>query len=391
MPFDHWEKVADRLDRLLPRDVRTQFLRLAGERGRLEAIFNALREGVLVTDEANRFVTFANRAAARFLGLDAAGSMHLALASLAPGLDFTPLLPSPGEPGAQTAREVEIFRPVHRFLEVYASPLAEPAHGKRSGGTLLLLRDVSRERDDARELLESERLNAIVLLAAGVAHEIGNPLNSLGIHLQLLGREIAPLPEETRQPLEELLEVAKGEIARLDSILTQFLKALRPSAPACKALSLPQAVEETLETLAAEIADRGVAVEVVPPPKDLPDAWADAGQVAQAFYNVVHNALQAMGEGGKLTVSFETSPHRVSVTFADDGPGIPEETMGSLFEPFATTKKRGNGMGLVIVQRIMRDHGGNVVLESSPAGTRVTLAFQSEGPQMLLRGENAAP
>ena len=172
--------------------------------------------------------------------------------------------------------------------------------------------------------------------------------------------------------------------------MTQFLKALRPSVPACKALSLPQAVEETLGTLAAEIADRGVEVEVAPPPKDLPDAWADAGQVAQAFYNVVHNALQAMGVGGKLAVSFETSPHRVSVTFADDGPGIPEETMGSLFEPFATTKKRGNGMGLVIVQRIMRDHGGNVVLESSPAGTRVTLAFQSEGPQRLLRGETAA-
>jgi len=387
MPSAHWEKVAERIDRLLPRDVRTQFVRLAGEHGRLEAVFNALREGVLVTDETNRFVTFANRAAARFLGLSGTGSMHCPVDSLAPGLDFTPLLPSPGEPGAQTAREVEIFRPFHRFLEVYASPLAEPAGAGKGGGTLLLLRDVSRERDDARELLESERLNAIVLLAAGVAHEIGNPLNSLGIHLQLLSREIASLDGDARQPLEELLDVAKGEIARLETILTQFLKALRPSAPACRALSLPQAVEETLGTLAAEIADRGVEVDVAAPPKDLPDAWADPGQAAQAFYNVVHNALQAMGEGGKLAISFAAAPHRVSVTFADDGPGIPEETMGSLFEPFATTKKRGNGMGLVVVQRIMRDHGGNVVLESSASGTRVTLAFQSEGPQMLLRGE----
>jgi len=382
------DKFLDRLARLDAGDVQAQFLRLAAEKGLLETIFHSLREGLLVLDP-ERHITFANRAACRMFGIpDDPRKTPRTLDGLAPDVDWAGLFTEATAPQGMATREIEVFRPQHRYLEIYLAPLAPgPGNDAPRGqtGAVLLLRDVTRDRDSARELIESERLNAIVLLAAGVAHEIGNPLNSLGIHLQLLEREIDGLPEsDDRESLASHVRIAKSEIARLDRILSQFLKALRPGNPDCKAMPLPPALRETLATLETEIADRGIAVAVADPPASLPDAWADATQVQQAFYNVIRNAIQAMDSGGRLDISFGTTRHMVWVAFRDNGPGIPSDRMGELFQPFSSTKRNGHGMGLMIVQRILRDHGGNVVLETSPAGTRIQLNFQCDGPRMLL-------
>ena len=378
----------ERLDRLDPSSVQAQFLRLASERGRLETIFHALREGILVLDAKGR-VAYANRAAGRLLGLNESAAIGQPMSRWIEEVDWQGLsrMDEP-EWGRMASREIEIFYPEHRFLEMYLAPLDSPEENGRPG-VVMILRDVTRERDQAAELVESERLNAVLMLAAGVAHEIGNPLNSLGIHMQLMDRELRSLPEESRAPLQELLTVARGEIGRLDRILSQFLKAIRPSLPNFERGALPEIVAETLETLAAEIHDRQVVVEVEPP-DDLPQAWVDRAQARQAFFNVIRNAIQAMAGGGVLRISYATSERLVGIVFQDTGPGMDPDRMGDLFQPFETSKASGHGMGLMIVQRIVRDHGGTVMVDSLPGGTRIQLNFRRDDQRIRLLAPPAA-
>ena len=376
-----WNKLIERLDKLDSGSVQAQFLRLASERGLLETIFHALREGIVVLDPEGR-IGYANRGACRLLGLDETTVTGQPLQRYIPGIEWERLLRLEEKEWARIAsREIEISYPEHRFLAIYLAPLENPADPRP--GAVIILRDVTRERDHAAEIVESERLNAVLMLAAGVAHEIGNPLNSLTIHLQLMDRELRGLPEDQREPLKELLDVARGEIERLDRILSQFLKAIRPSLPNFEPSSLPEIVAETLETLTAEIRDRKVVVEMEPA-EGLPTAWADRGQVRQAFFNVIRNAIQAMAGGGVLRISFAAAARLVGVVFRDTGPGIPSGQMSELFEPFRTTKADGHGMGLMIVQRIVRDHGGTVLIDSRPGGTRIQLNFQRDDQRIRL-------
>ena len=376
-----WNKLIERLDKLDPGSVQAQFLRLAAERGLLETIFHALREGILVLDAAGRIV-YANRGACRLLGLDEATAPGQPMGRYIREIEWGSLLRLDEQEWARMAsREIEISYPEHRFLAIYLAPLENPADGRT--GAVMILRDVTQDRGRAEEVVESERLNAILMLAAGVAHEIGNPLNSLGIHLQLIERKLRTLPDAETGPLKELLDVAQGEIRRLDQILAQFLKAIRPSEPNCAPHALPDLVAQTLETLAAEIRDRKIVV-AVEATDDLPPAWVDPGQVRQAFFNVIRNALQAMTGGGVLRISFAASERLVGAIFQDTGPGIPPGKMGELFEPFRTTKADGHGMGLMIVQRIVRDHGGTVQVDSLPSGARIQLNFRRDDQRIRL-------
>ncbi len=387
-----WNKLAERLDKLDPDSVQAQFVRLSAERGLMETIFHALREGILVLDAAGR-VIFANRAVCRMFGLDEKKTAGRLLSRLVRNLDGRDFVRA-GRSADWTAasREIEISYPEHRFLSVYLAPLSEAG----GDGVVMILRDTTRERDHAAELVESERLNAVLMLAAGVAHEIGNPLNALSIHMQLMDRKLRKLPPDSAAPLKQLVDVARGEIDRLDRILSQFLKAIRPSLPKFARESLPALARETLESLSAEIHDRGLRLEF-DEPDSLPTAWVDAGQVRQALFNVMHNAIQAMGEGGVLRVAFASSDRLVGVAVEDTGPGIAANRMGDLFEPFQTTKSNGNGMGLMIVQRILRDHGGTIMVDTQPGGTRVQLNFQRDDQRVRLLappaggGPDAAP
>ena len=381
-----WNKLADRLDKLDPDSVQAQFVRLSAERGLMETIFHALREGILVLNADGR-VLFANRAVCRMLGLDEKKTAGRLLSKLVRNLDGLEFVRA-GRAGDWTlaSREIEISYPEHRFLSVYLAPLSEAS----SDGVVMILRDTTRERDHAAEMVESERLNAVLMLAAGVAHEIGNPLNALSIHMQLMDRKLRKLPPDEAAPLKQLVDVARGEIDRLDRILSQFIKAVRPTLPQFARESLPALARETLESLSAEIHDRNIRLEFEEP-EDLPTAWVDAGQVRQAFFNVMHNAIQAMGDGGVLRVSFASADRLVGIAIEDTGPGISANRMGDLFEPFQTTKANGNGMGLMIVQRILRDHGGTIMVDTQPGGTRIQLNFQRDDQRVRLLAPPAAP
>ena len=250
------EKLIERLGRIGPEDVQNYFLRLAQEKGFLETVFNAIQEGIIVTDSKAR-ITYLNDAACGVFGLEAGEAIGKRLDERIRGLDWESMTRS----GGPVSHDMEIFYPQNRFINFYVVPLLieqrEPAvaGGVDSGGLVatiargsgprstpaataaeevghvMILRDITESRRTAQQTIESERLNALRLLAAGVAHEIGNPLNSLHIHLQLMERSVQKLHDGEKTELQQSIDVARSEVNRLDSIVTQFLKAIRPSRP----------------------------------------------------------------------------------------------------------------------------------------------------------------
>ncbi|HXJ55209.1 MAG TPA: ATP-binding protein [Verrucomicrobiae bacterium] len=387
------DRVLERIRRLDPEGLQTVVQRLARERTFLETLFNTIEDGVLVADETGR-ILYVNQAVTRLLGLDPATAEGESVQHVLPELDWPKLARFDKAGGKWVSRhEFDISYPRPRLIHLYAAPLDGEAIG--SSGVALILHDATEARQRTQEAIDSERMQALTLLAASVAHEIGNPLNALDIHLQLMEREVKKLRTragaepaaaagaptrrskaraagqagatvelaEIAAKLEQYLAVSKGEIARLDYIIREFLQALRPTPPRLRSTHLNEVVLATLEVLRPEINNRGITLKEKLA-RSLPAVSMDPAQIRQALVNLIKNAIQAMSKGGVLKVQTDLGVEGVVVSVADTGGGIPEEQINRIFEPFYTTKKKGSGLGLMIVQRIVREHRGRIDLES---------------------------
>ena len=393
------DKLIGRLGRIGPEEVQNYFLRLAQEKGFLETVFNAIQEGIIVTDRSGR-ITYVNESACELFGLNIDDSLGKQLDERVGGLDWKSLT----ESGGAVSRDIEIFYPANRFINFYIVPLlieprgADEAPNKeelelkdRHVGYAMILRDITESRRSAEQTLESERLNALTLLAAGVAHEIGNPLNSLHIHLQLMERKVRELDPEKRQDLEESIAIARSEIARLDSIVTQFLRAIRPAHPSLSPNNVNAIIDESVRFFAPEIKDRDIVVEQELR-SDLPLLQLDRDQMKQAFYNIIKNSLEAMKPRGILRIRSDMDDNHVLIRFSDTGGGMSADNLGRVFEPYFTTKSTGSGLGLLIVRRIVREHGGELAIESAEGkGLTITvrLPYLQQRVRMLEAGDRS--
>ncbi len=400
------EKLIERLGRIGPEEVQNYFLRLAQEKGFLETVFNAIQEGIIVTDSKGR-ITYLNDAACGLFGLEAAEAISKPLDERVRGLDWESLTKSTGP----VSHDMEIFYPQNRFINFYIVPLVMESRNSVAGiddsgqpgspipataeqvGHVMILRDITKSRRTAQQTIESERLNALTLLAAGVAHEIGNPLNSLHIHLQLMERSVQKLHGEAKAELQQSIEIARSEVNRLDSIVTQFLRAIRPSRPQLHPENLNTIIEEAVRFFTPEIQDRDIVVEQELR-SDLPLLQLDRDQMKQAFYNVIKNSLEAMKRHGTLRIRTDVDDTHVIVSFVDTGSGMSAGNLSRVFEPYFTTKPSGTGLGLLIVRRIVREHGGELSIESAEGeGLTLTirLPYIERRIRMLEAGETKTP
>ncbi|MBI3995619.1 MAG: PAS domain S-box protein [Nitrospirae bacterium] len=285
---------------------------------------------------------------------------------------------------------------VHLVFGMTVSPLKHE-EGRQIGG-VWIFQDLTRIREMEAEIEHKKRLATLGEMAAGMAHEIRNPLASLSGSLQVLSKDLRIEEEESHR----LMEIALKETERLNGIITAFLMYARPAPPNKKRLDINRLVGETLSLLqnSKEYPDT-IEVRSDLAPGEL---WAvvDPDQIRQVFWNLAINACEAMQRGGRLLVATRNltmnAPRNrigtswVEVKFSDSGDGIRKEDLSKIFYPFFTTKARGSGLGLSIVHRVIESHQGRVHVESRPGqGTQVTLLLPAEehAPSVVLETQRS--
>lgn len=366
MKRDTMDKIVNRLEHLGTEELRQLFMRLASEKGLLQEVFDALRDGLVLFD-AEGSACFANKAACSIYNRPLKELLRTPFERLAGG---TCSWEDVCNSGIAITRDLHVNYPAERHYNFFISPVAEGAE------YLLLIRDDTESLARGEEDAEAEQFNLVTYMAGAVAHEIGNPLNSLGLNLQLMQRKLAKLDTSAQGKLGPLLESALGETRRLDTLLRQFLQSVRPGHLQRESVKLNEVVEHVLAVLEPEIAPRGISIQLALS-EDLPELEADGGQLFQALYNLIRNAYQSIpGSEGGVYIQTDYNDTDVRIIIGDNGSGISHEVMGNMYEPFRTTRKKGNGLGLLIVRHIIKEHGGTLSLASKEGiGTKVSITL----------------
>jgi two-component system, NtrC family, sensor kinase len=273
-----------------------------------------------------------------------------------------------------------------RVLRMHARQIAGGDYGRRiSVDSRDEIGDLAREFDamgraiQEREqrLIRSERLATVGRMAAQITHEIRNPLASLGLYVELLGDE---LPPDVDGEARRLVTSIGKELDRLSEITETYLRFVRLPRPKLEVEDLGAIATAVLEFARAELSLAGISLELSVA-AGLPEVAADENQIRQALLNLVRNAKEAMPGGGKLRVEVAAAAGQVRLGIGDTGSGIAAEHLGKIFDPFFSTKEKGTGLGLALVQQIAAEHGGRVEVASSPAGTTFTILLPALSPE----------
>jgi two-component system sensor histidine kinase PilS (NtrC family) len=316
----------------------------------LEALHRNVVESVasgIVTTDAGGSITYFNPAFAALTGCRLDEVRGQPLASRFPELHRA------------TSGEA---RMAGRVLRYAVSPLEE------EGGSAIIVQDLTELRRMEEEVRRADRLAALGKLAAGLAHEIRNPLASMCGSIALLGQQPG-LGDKERK----LLTIVSREGERLESLVREFLAFARPSEPQLQQVEATQLVEETLDVFRQDAAARELRVqsEIEPGVR----VRADSGQLRQVLWNLLSNAADAAGRGGSVRARVRRVDGMAVLEVEDSGPGIPGDDLQRIFDPFFTTKESGTGLGLAIVHRIVEAHGGQLAVRSVPGKTVFSVAL----------------
>lgn len=363
------------------REARERIAQQATDIRNLESLYQDMianiPSGIMTVDRSGRVISF-NDAASRITGHPEAEVVGHPAAEVGFPVDLTEAFMGwAGErPGAGSPAE---FRYCRRDggtipLGIGIAPLKD-ADG-RVLGLVAIFQDLTDKKRMEEELRRSDRLAAMGRLAAQIAHEIRNPLAAISGSIQLLRRE-----KQAGMSDDRLLEIVVREAERLKLITGQFLEQVRPAGSGAQVCNLGETIEETLTLLRqTSEADHRWRIRYTASPKPLL-VLADRDRLKQVFWNIGLNALQAMPDGGELTVRVRAEVEQGVVEFCDVGAGIPQEDLEKIFDPFYTTKSGGTGLGLSIAREIVKDLGGRIEVESQPGrgATFRVLLLRAEG------------
>jgi two-component system, NtrC family, sensor histidine kinase HydH len=217
-------------------------------------------------------------------------------------------------------------------------------------------------RETVGQLLQAERLSSLAEIASGVVHEVRNPLGAIKGAVEILEDELKP-----DSPRREFARIAKSEVERIDKLVQEFFHFARPPKPAKSLVNVNELVESVGKLCAQQAAAQSVSVEKYLA-DDLPPVSLDGEQIKQVLLNLMINALQAMPDGGTVTLRTFQDENTVAVEVEDTGGGLPANVLGRIFDPFFTTKDKGSGLGLSVAHKIVAQHGGKLLAENTARG-----------------------
>lgn len=354
------ERAMEKVSRMNEESIRGLLRVLADENERLDAVLDSMMDGIVVCDEDHAPILI-NKSAERLLPLSPSEFFDKPLwescrdDELAAFFDDT----LNGDESVLDREFALDTKAGTRILAISVTPLVRD---RRIRGTLIHVEETTDKRRREARLRRAESLASLTTLAAGVAHEIKNPLGSMSIHVQLLRKALRDRPEPQ---IGRYLDIVTEEIDRLNKIVVDFLFAVRPMDINPINDDANALVSELAEFMRPETQAAGIelALDLARPMPPLP---FDRRYLKQALLNLVKNAMAAMPEGGRLGLSTALGQDGMTITVADTGTGIPEDKIGKIFEPYFTTKENGTGLGLTLTYKIVKEHGGDIAVSSKP-------------------------
>lgn len=382
--------------------IETFLTGLVREKQFLHILFNAVLDGLVVL-RPNLEVLYINQAAVDLLGISRRSRIYRErFADLVDVPAFKELLSRFALKHQRIERaEVIIPDPNGRWLEVSILPLDQEL-GHQAGSSVVVIHDNTDVVHAREEREKADRSQTLARLTASLAHEIKNPLNSLQIHAQLLNRNLrdpkVKLPEKDR--VMQSSDVMLEEISRLNRVVNDFLTAVRPTRPMKNRSDINRLIEHVYATLQPELDSRGIECSLRLD-RELPAMDVDPAQVTQVLLNLLKNSMEALEEHQAdaadrpdwrpaMEIQTRLVEDHCIIRVSDNGPGIPDENLLRVHEPYFTTKFSGTGLGLAIVSRIVGEHGGTINITSEPGkGTQVTITLLLDGrPIRLLEQDN---
>jgi PAS domain S-box-containing protein len=401
-------RALQKLSKLTPEQIRDLFASMKDEIERLEAVLHSMNEGVLVCDPNNNLI-LANKFAEHILPLSSAEPGSGPVWNLIQDEKISAFLEETLRSGDKVIdREFDVeAKSVQRLLSISVSPLVKNYH---VAGSLIHIGDITEKRGREARMRRMESLASLTTLAAGVAHEIKNPLGSISIHMQLLQKTMKKNEElyyqahpEERNSADDVgfnvylklfrkyTGVIDEEIERLNHIVVDFLFAVRPMNLELREGSVNAFVRGVMEFVRYELENAHVEANLELE-EDLPPVEFDERVLKQALLNLIQNAIAAMPSGGVLTVSTALRDGEIAIAVRDSGRGIPPENLSKIFEPYFTTKENGSGLGLTLVFKIIREHKGEITVKSKEGeGSCFTLTLpvpQKERKLLTAGGES---
>ncbi len=381
-----YQRAVERLDKIDQPQLRGLFRQLASDNDLLGMVLDSMARGIVVTN-TDGDILLANRAAVRLVPLRSHEYAQQRVWRAVADEEIAEFLRDTVQRRDTVRdREFTISAGATRTLSFGVLPLV---HEGQVAGNLIYAEDVTERRATEARLRRAESLAALTTLTAGVAHEIKNPLGAVGIHLQLIERHLGAEPHDLGavawEAIRDAVDVIGEEVARLNQIVVDYLFAVRPMNVDLASGEVNEVLEELLRLLRPELKEAEIELRE-DLGRELPQVLLDQRYLREALLNLIKNAIAAMVEmpsGDRprvLSVSSFAGADAVTIRIGDTGPGIPPEIQGKIFEPYFTTRDFGSGLGLTLVYKIVKEHMGEIELDSKP-GAGSTFAISIPVPQ----------
>ncbi|MDR1446307.1 MAG: ATP-binding protein [Treponema sp.] len=376
---DFIKRALTKLYKLTPAQVEELLNMAAEEVSRLETVIDSLTDGILVLDE-NHCLVMANKFAERILPLSKFEGSPVPVWKVIQDERVVEFFQESLISGDKVVdREIDVeYMGVQRLLSISILPLVE---NFRITGSLIYIEDITEKRGREARLRRAENLASLTTLAAGVAHEIKNPLGSISIHIQLIQKVMdankklyfQAHPGESMESevgpvkyfhlFDRYLDVVNEEIDRLNHIVVDFLFAVRPMKLESREGDINELITNLADFVSLELEKENIVCHL-DLDRELPLLHFDERYLKQALLNLIKNSQAAMKDGGELFIKTERQDQSVLIHVKDTGTGISEANLSKIFEPYFTTKDAGSGLGLTLVFKIVREHRGEITVKS---------------------------
>ncbi len=364
-------RIASRINRIDRKILEDYALDLARQTKFLTSLLDQVPEGIMALTQKKE-VLFFNRRMTQLFNIPESAVRKGNLGQAIPDEPFVKLIKNAIEQKEeffQKEFEVLLPRPMILAINLFVERNETPPM------FILSVSNLTQTETSIRERFKRENWESMLGLAAGIAHEIGNPLNSLTIHLKLIEKTLPKLPPQDRKKIEPSLQAAQDETTRLDQIVRNFLKVARRKPLRFELAQINELISKTVAFLKPELKASKIRVREELD-KRIPLFLLDPERIHQVFLNIIKNAVHAMPKGGSLRIQTELREKLCLIQFQDTGVGIADESIPKIFEAYYTTKEEGSGLGLMIVYQIIREHGGRIeVASKKDSGTTFTIVL----------------